>query len=268
MIENIAKQLKAKLKIRQPKIAIILGSGLSHIADTLTSPLIIEYAKIKGFPQTSVEGHIGRFVSGKIGNTEVLCMQGRIHLYEGHEPKVINDIIKALQKIGIETLVVTNAAGSLHKKMAPGSIMLIKDHINFSGKNPLIFPSYDEFGCKFIDTSNAYDKQHRKQIKKIAKQQHIKLYEGVYLMVLGPNFETSAEIKAFKKLGADAVGMSTVPEVISAIHAKMKVIGLSLITNYGTGLCKQSHSHQDVLLSAQRAGQNLGKLIQQYIKEL
>ena len=268
MTENIAKQLKTQLKNRHPKIAIILGSGLSHIADSLSSPLVIKYSEIKDCPIPSVEGHIGQFVCGKIENTEVLCMQGRFHLYEGHEPKSINDIIKSLQKIGIETLIVTNAAGSLNPKMAPGSIMLIKDHINLSGKNPLIFPTYDEFGCKFIDMSNAYDKQQRKIIKKIAHKQKNKLYEGVYLMVLGPNFETPAEIKAFKKLGANAVGMSTVPEVIAAIHAKMKVIGFSVITNYGTGLCKKSLSHQNILNSAQQAGQELGTLIQQYIKEL
>lgn len=267
MINKIAEQIKTKIGNKEPKTAIILGSGLGQIADELSDKIIIKYNDIEGFPKSSVSGHAGQLVIGKLDGIDVLCMQGRIHLYEGHPPQSIDLIIKAFKKLGIENLIVTNAAGSLDVDMPAGSLMLIKDHINFSGQNPLIGINDDKLGPRFPDMSNAYDSDIRDKVKKIAKKEDIKLHEGVYLMVSGPNFETAAEIMAFRILGADAVGMSTVPEVISAIHSGMKVLGISAITNLGTGLRDGVQSHEETLHEGRKASENLIKLLKAYIKE-
>ncbi|MDD4557109.1 MAG: purine-nucleoside phosphorylase [Alphaproteobacteria bacterium] len=268
MIEKIAQQIQAKIGNKKPKIALILGSGLGKIAEEIKNPVTIGYEEIDGFPRSTVSGHAGKLIIGEFEGKEILCMQGRIHLYEGHEPQKIDLIIKAFRKIGIEQLIVTNAAGSLNLDMPAGSIMMISDHINFSGKNPLIGVNNDALGPRFPDVSNAYDRDIRSKIKKIAQQENIKLYEGVYLMVLGPNFETAAEIRAFKVLGADAVGMSTVPEVLSAVHSGMKVLGFSVITNLGTGLQKQAQSHDETMKEGNKASQNLISLLKISLKEI
>ncbi len=267
MIEKIAAQIKNKLAGRTPSTAIILGSGLGGLGEKIENPCIIEYKDIEGFPQSTVSGHKGRLIAGFLEGKEVLCMQGRIHLYEGHAPTAINTIIKTFQLLGIKELIVTNAAGSLDENMAPGSIMLIKDHINFSGRNPLVGPNDEKFGPRFPDLSNAYTSSIRQKVKEIAQRENIPLHEGVYLMVLGPNFETSAEIRAFRILGADAVGMSTVPEVITAAHSGIKVLGLSVITNFGTGMRQGEQSHTETLNQAEKAALNLTRLICGYLKE-
>ncbi|MFV0626230.1 MAG: purine-nucleoside phosphorylase [Alphaproteobacteria bacterium] len=268
MIEKITSQIQAKIGNRKPKIAIILGSGLGQIGEEIENAVTIKYEDIEGFPRSTVSGHAGKLIIGTFEGKEVLCMQGRIHLYEGHEPQKIDLIIKSFKKLGIEKLIVTNAAGSLNLDMPAGSIMMISDHINFSGKNPLIGVNNDGLGPRFPDVSNAYDRDIRAKAKEIAQKEGIKLYEGVYLMVLGPNFETAAEIRAFKVLGADAVGMSTVPEVLSAVHSGMKVLGFSVITNLGTGLQKQAQSHNETISEGQKASQNLIKLLKSCFKEI
>lgn len=267
MINKIALKIKEKIGKKEPKIAIILGSGLGQIAEELTDKVTIKYEEIDSFPQSSVSGHAGKLVIGKLEGVEILCMQGRVHLYEGHKAQSIDTIIKSFKKLGIEHLIVTNAAGSLDIDMPAGSLMLIKDHINFSGQNPLVGINDEKLGPRFPDMSNAYDCNIRNKIKDIAKKEKIRLYEGVYLMVLGPNFETSAEILAFRVLGADAVGMSTVPEVISAIHSGMKVLGISVITNLGTGLRDGIQSHEETLHEGRKASENLIVLLKAYIKE-
>lgn len=267
MINKIATQIKNKIGNKQPKIAIILGSGLGSIGDEITEKIIINYSQIDGFPQSTVSGHAGRLIVGNLMGKEVLCMQGRVHLYEGHKSQDINTIIKAFKSIGIQQLIVTNAAGSLDLDMPAGSIMLISDHINFSGQNPLVGANDDTLGPRFLDVSNAYDKEIRNKIKTLAQKENIKLFEGTYLMVMGPNFETSAEIRAFKILGANAVGMSTVPEVLSALHSDMKVLGFSAITNLGTGLQTQSQSHTETLSQANQSSKNMIQLIKLYLKE-
>ncbi len=269
---NTAHQLAAELKSLLgnfvPQTALILGSGLGTIADAVENPLIIEYADIKGFPQSTVSGHRGRLVCGRIGQQNVLCMQGRFHLYEGYAATLIADIIHAYKLIGVQNLIVTNAAGSLRRELEPGALMLIADHINFSGRNPLVGPNDDSLGPRFPDMSNAYDQELRLKAHQIARQEMIPLADGVYLWVLGPNFETAAEIRAFQALGADAVGMSTVPEVIAAVHAGMRVLGFSVITNYGTGLQTQPQTHAETLAKADAAAQNLQKLIFALLKEM
>lgn len=261
------QQLKQMLKGRTPETALILGSGLGKLADGISNPLVIDYHEIEGFPQSTVAGHQGRMIIGTLGKREILCMQGRFHLYEGHRPSVIAEVIHALKYIGIKELIVTNAAGSLNPDFAPGEIMLISDHINFSGQNPLIGPNDEKTGPRFVDMSNAYDLELRKKIHRIATAANIKLHEGVYLMVLGPNFETAAEIKAFRTLGADAVGMSTVPEVIAAVHCGIKVLAFSAITNFGTGMQTAPLSHEETLAGAAKASAGLTLLIKTYLTE-
>lgn len=261
------KQFKTLLAGRKPQTAVILGSGLGSVADTVENPLVIDYAAIEGFPRTTVAGHSGKMIIGNLGQSEVLCLQGRFHLYEGHHPQVIAEVVNALKTIGIKRLIVTNAAGSLNPDFTPGSLMLISDHINFSGQNPLVGANDDNIGPRFPDMSNAYDRDMRRQAKELADKLGIKLPEGVYLMVLGPNFETAAEIRAFRTLGADAVGMSTVPEVIAAVHAGIKVLAVSAITNFGTGLQSTPLSHEETIAGAARAGSALSALITAYIKE-
>ena len=260
-------QLQNLMQNRKPETAIILGSGLGGIADNLQNKLIIKYEEIEGFPKSTVAGHNGQFVIGRIEDREILCMQGRFHLYEGHNPKVIAEVIQALKHIGIKELIVTNAAGSLNPDFHPGEIMLITDHINFSGCNPLLGANDDKIGPRFFDMSNAYDKDLRKKARNIAQKNNIKLNEGTYLMVLGPNFETAAEIRAFRILGADAVGMSTVPEVLAAVHCGIKILAISALTNFGTGIQTTPLSHEETLSGAAKASGCLTDLIINYIKE-
>ena len=261
-------ELKKIFKYSRPKIAIILGSGLGSLADEIKNPTIIPYSKIKDFPQINVAGHQGRLIVGELEGKLVLCMQGRIHLYEGHPPQSVDKIIKSFQKFGIRSLIVTTAAGSTTEDIPAGSIMLINDHINFSGYNPLIGPNDESIGPRFPDMSDPYHEPYRLIAKKIAKSKKIKLYEGVHLMVSGPTFETAAENKAFRILGADSVSMSTVTEVISAVHCGMKVLGFSIITNLGTGIQTSPSSHEETVYQGQKAAGNLSILIRNIIKEL
>ncbi len=265
---SFCEQIKSKLAGFTPEIAVILGSGLGDIANNIQNPIVINYADIKDFPQSSVSGHQGRFIAGILHGKKVLCMQGRVHLYEGHTPQSISQIIKTFKLLGIKKLIVTNAAGSLNPKIAAGSLMLITDHINFSFNNPLIGANDENLGPRFPDMSNAYDKKLQQLAVTTAKEAGIDLKQGVYLMVSGPNFETAAEVRAFGILGADAVGMSTVPEVITAAYCGIEVLGFSVITNLGTGLQEQSQSHGETLAMAEKAAQNLGHLINLIIERL
>ena len=261
------EQFKRLLADKRPQTAVILGSGLGSVADAVEDPLTIDYAAIEGFPRTTVAGHSGKMIVGRLGQSEVLCLQGRFHLYEGHRPQVIAEVVNALKAVGVNRLIVTNAAGSLNPEFTPGSLILIKDHINFSGQNPLVGANDESTGPRFPDMSNAYDRDMRRQAKELAAKLGINLPEGVYLMVLGPNFETAAEIRAFRTLGADAVGMSTVPEVIAAVHAGIKVLAVSAVTNFGTGLQETPLSHEETIAGAARASSALTALITNYIKE-
>ena len=267
MIQHIAAQIQSRLQQRTPEIAIILGSGLGSLGDQISSPITIPYTEIDGFPRSTVAGHKGCLISGELSGKQVLCMQGRIHLYEGHSPQSISTIIRSFALLGIKQLIVTNAAGSLRPDMPSGSLMLIKDHINLNLPNPLIGPNDDRFGPRFPDMSNAYNSTLRTKLKTIASSLNIKLFEGVYIMVMGPCFDTAAEVNAFRILGADAVGMSTIPEVISAVHCGIKVLGISVITNLGTGLRRGAQSHQETLAEADKASLNLQTLIKQYLQE-
>ena len=268
LCHSFCKQLQELTNDFKPEAALILGSGLGALADKIQNPKIVKYADIHGFPQSTVQGHKGQFVCGNLNGKNVICMQGRIHLYEGHNPQDICRIIKTFKLLGVKKLVVTNAAGSLNPKIKAGSIMMITDHINLSFTNPLIGPNDDSFGPRFPDMSNAYDKDLQKIAADIAKEENINIEKGVYLMVSGPNFETAAEVKTFGLLGADAVGMSTVPEVISASYCGIKTVGFSVITNMGTGLQTSTQSHDETLAMANKAASNLAVLLDKLFERI
>ena len=251
-----------------PDVAVILGSGLTNFFDDQDIIESVSYEELEDFPQPTVKGHAGKLVLGKINNLNVVCMYGRSHIYEGHNPQSLAAPIRALKDIGSKLLIVTNAAGSLDENMPAGSLMAIKDHINWSGFNPLIGANAESYGPRFHDMSDGYHKFYREQLIDIAKKTNQKLYEGIYCMYSGPNFETPAEINALKVIGGNAVGMSTVPEVLVANHCSLPVIGISVITNLAAGMNKTKLSHQETLENASLAENNVLNLIKQFIREV
>lgn len=268
MLEKAKEFIRKNLPLRHPETAVILGTGLGGFVGGMSRLSSLEYKNIPGFPESTVQGHKGELLHGYLGDKELLCLNGRFHLYEGHDPAVIADVVHLLKDLGISRLIVTNAAGSLRQDMPPGTLMLINDHINFSGKNPLVGPNNEKYGPRFPAMNGAYTESLRRKCKEVAAKNNINLAEGVYLMVLGPNFETAAEVKAFAQWGADAVGMSTVPEVIAAAHCGMEVLGVSVITNYAAGLMSNTPSHRETLAEADKAAAKMTRLISEFIKEM
>ena len=232
---------------KTPQVALVLGSGLGDYANTLENPVRIPYSQIPNFPQPTVEGHTGAFVFGKKQGKDVVVLQGRIHYYEGLPQQELTLPIRVLAALGIKTLVLTNACGGVNLSFHPGDLMLISDHINFSGANPLIGANLDSFGPRFPDCSDIYTASLRSAIQEKAAKAGISLQEGVYAMYSGPNYETPAEIRFFRTAGADAVGMSTVPEALVAAHCGIKVVGISCITNMAAGVLPQKLSHAEVI---------------------
>ena len=224
---SIVEKIKSQINIK-PQIGIILGSGLSNVAESVQDPEIIPYEKLSGWPVSTAPGHAGRLVAGILENQPVIVMQGRVHYYEGYSMEEVILPIRVIQSLGIEILIVTNAAGAINPDFNPGDIMLITDHIGLmSGPNPLIGPNDDKLGPRFPDMSQAYDRELNDMAHKVSKDSNIKLREGVYVGVSGPSFETPAELRFLRLAGADAVGMSTIPEVIVARHSGIRVIDLS-----------------------------------------
>jgi len=244
-----------------PQIGMILGSGLGVLADDVKDAIKIDYADIPHFPVSTVEGHSGQLVSGTLNNKRVLILQGRFHYYEGYPMSKVVFPIRVMKLLGIENLIVTNAAGGINKSFTPGDLMTISDHIMMRGDNPLRGENFDEFGPRFSDMSDAYSKKVRKMVKGVAARQSISLKEGVYLYMPGPSFETPAEIKLASLLGADAVGMSTAPEVITAAHAGMTVLGISCITNMASGILDQPLNHLEVMETGEKVRGTFLKLI-------
>ena len=265
---SIAEQLKSKLGERKPQILVILGSGLGDFADEVNKQLVIDYSEINGFPISTVAGHQGKLIVGELEGKEILCMKGRIHLYEGYSPNVIADIIKAFKLVGIKTMIVTNAAGSLRKDMKPGSLMLISDHVNMSGFNPLVGANDESFGPRFPNMNNVYCLEYQGLAEQIAQRNGIRLNKGVYCMVSGPAFETPAEVRLYALLGADAKGMSTVPETMVANYCGMKVLGISAITNYCTGVEGGAPTHAETLENASKTAKDMTILVKDFIGEI
>lgn len=249
-------------------IAIILGSGLGPLADEVENPTIIDYANIPHFPVSTIPGHEGKLYIGKIGEKTVCVMKGRFHYYEGHDMETITLPIRVFSKLGINKLIVTNACGGIRDDLNPGQITLISDHIGFMLPSPLRGPNLDEFGPRFKDMTEVYSKEYRTIAKETATKLNISLQEGVYAFFKGPMFETPAEIRALKVIGADMVGMSTVPEAIVARHCGMKTLGISLITNKAAGLGNNELNHQEVMETANKAEKDLVRLTKEIIQQM
>lgn len=263
-----AATIKERLPSFQPTIGIVLGSGLGSFAEQLDDAVSINYDQLPGFPKVTVHGHGGNVVLGTLSGVGVVCLQGRAHSYEGSNHDTVKTYIRTLRLLGCKYFLATNASGSLREDVGPGELMLITDHINMQPGNPLVGPNDDDFGPRFLPLDNAYDKGMRDRLLMIANEEDIALNQGVYLSVLGPNYETAAEIRAFRIMGADAVGMSTVPEVLIANHCGMKVAVIATITNYATGLAQTSHSHDAVVAMASKAAEKLSRLVKRFVSEL
>lgn len=265
-VQQAANYIRERTDLR-PRTAIILGSGLGELAEHIMDAEIIPYREIPGFPASHVAGHAARLVFGRIGERELVAMQGRFHYYEGFSMRELCLPIYVLRELGVRDLVVTNACGGVNTAFAPGDLMLITDHINLCGRNPLIGPNDERFGPRFPDMSEAYDPALGTFARETAKSLEIPLQEGVYAFYSGPSFETAAEIRAFKALGADAVGMSTVPEVITARYLGLRVLGLSCITNMATGITSKKHSHLEVLATAAASAENFCALAEAVLRD-
>ena len=261
------KYIKEKIK-EIPKIAIILGSGLGSLADDIEDKTIIPYKDIPNFPISTVPGHKGELIFGKLENVPVIAMNGRFHYYEGYDLKDTTYPIRIFSLLGVETLIVTNAAGGINETFKKGDLMIINDQLSFFAESVLRGPNMDEFGERFIDMSNAYDKEYINVLKRIMTDITGDYHEGVYAYMKGPTYETPAEIRALRTLGADAVGMSTVPEVVVAHHSKIRTVGISCITNMAAGVTNEILTHEDVKETALKAEANFKKIIKAFVKEI
>jgi len=266
--EAAAHAITVRARGFTPRLGLILGSGLGALADAADDAIQIDYAELPGFPAPGVAGHGGRLVLGRLGGLPVAFLQGRRHIYEGGDPGAMRAPVRALKHAGAEALLVTNAAGSLRVESPPGSLMAIADHINMLGVNPLTGRNDDDVGPRFPSMQDAYDPALRETLQNCARDLGITLPEGVYLAAHGPSFETPAEIRAFRTLGADAVGMSTVPEVILARHAGLRVAAVSAITNLAEGMGGEQLSHEQTLRNADRAAGDLTRLLERFCEAL
>lgn len=251
-----------------PELALVLGSGLGGLADQIQNPVQIPYREVPGFPISTAPGHAGRFVAGQLAGRQVLCMQGRFHYYEGHEMSAIALPIRVIKALGCRALILTNAAGGVNWDFSVGDFMLITDHINFMGANPLRGTNDDAIGPRFCDMTHVYTPALQEKARAVAARQKITLQAGVYLGYMGPSFETPAEIRAFRTLGADAVGMSTVPEAIAASHCGLPVLGMSLITNMAAGMAGKRLDGEEVIQIANQRGPVFQQLITGIVAEI
>jgi len=256
-----------KIEDFRPEVGIILGSGLGELADEYCK-FLIEYKDIPGFEASTVIGHKGRLVFAEINNKNVVMMQGRFHFYEGHSIQKIVFPVKVMKKLGVETLIITNAAGGVNASFNPSDLMIITDHINYMGVNPLIGANDDSMGERFPDMSEVYTPELVELVKKVGQEIGVELQDGVYMALTGPSYETPAEVRMARIIGADAVGMSTVPEAIVAAWAGMKVIGLSCICNSAAGVSTVGLSHEEVIYAANKAKDKFKKLIKEVVKKL
>ncbi|MUT65549.1 purine-nucleoside phosphorylase [Paenibacillus sp. NEAU-GSW1] len=250
-INEAASYIAAQTAIK-PEIGLIMGSGLGVLGDHLENATTIDYREIPHFPLSTVEGHAGELLIGSLSGRSVVLMRGRFHMYEGYGPELTAFPVRVMKALGVKTLLVTNAAGGVNTGYEPGDLMLISDHINLTGKNPLIGPNDDALGVRFPDMSEAYSKRLRAAAREIAASQGLTIREGVYAGLLGPTYETPAEIRMLRVLGADAVGMSTVAEVIAARHSGIEVLGISCISNMAAGILDQPLSHAEVMETTEK----------------
>ena len=261
--DYIASKLDAK-----DAIGIVLGSGLGELGNEIEDPIVVDYADIPHFPKTTVAGHEGKLICGKLNGAKVLCMKGRFHFYEGHDMRTVAMPVRVMKLLGVKAVILTNAAGGCNKAFKPGTLMFIDDFINYMGDNPLYGENVDEFGPRFPDMTLAIDREYNALGKICAKELGIDVRSGVYMAFRGPNFETPAEIRFAQTIGADAVGMSTVPEILAARHCGLRVIGISCITNMAAGMTGEALSHAEVQETADRVKDQFKGLIKAIVSRM
>jgi purine-nucleoside phosphorylase len=266
-IEEAAQAIQKKLSL-EPKVGLVLGSGLGILADEIEEAATVPYGEIPHFPVSTVEGHAGQLVIGRLEGQPVVAMQGRFHFYEGYSLTDVTFPIRVMKALGVEKLVVTNAAGGVNTGYQAGDLMVIRDHINLMGTNPLMGPNDPDLGVRFPDMSEAYDPAMRQLAHRVAESEGIRLQEGVYAGLTGPSYETPAEIRMLRTIGADAVGMSTVPEVIIARHSDIRVLGISCISNMAAGILPQPLSHEEVMETAERVKPKFIGLVKGIMKDI
>jgi purine-nucleoside phosphorylase len=265
--ESAAAFLLSQTSLR-PRIGLVLGSGLGGFADELVEAVKVPYASIPSFPRSTAVGHAGQMVIGKTGSVPVAAMQGRVHLYEGYSPKEVAFPVRVFGRMGIRAVILTCAAGGINLEYGQGALVAITDHLNLQGQNPLLGPNDDRLGPRFPDLTQAYWKPYREMALNAAKKLGRNLHQGVYAALLGPSYETPAEIRYLRTIGADLVGMSTVPEVIAARHMGLKVLAISCVTNMAAGILDQPLNHQEVLETAERVRGDFVALLRSVIAEI
>jgi purine-nucleoside phosphorylase len=251
-----------------PALGIVLGSGLGGLADDLQEAVSIPFAELPGWPAATAPGHVGRLLLGHLAGTPVVMLQGRFHVYEGNDPGLVVEPVLLFQQLGAKVVVLTNAAGGVDPEFGPGTLMVISDHLNLTGRTPLLGPNDDGIGPRFQDLTDAWSPRLREQLKAAGAAEGVDLAEGIYAGLLGPQYETPAEVRMLRTLGADAVGMSTVLECIAARWAGLEVCGVSLVTNAGAGYSGQPLSHEEVLAAGAEAGPRLARVIRRFVADL
>ena len=263
--------LEAAIRARTelvPRVGVVLGSGLGGLADEVADPVAIPFAELPGWPAATAPGHAGRLLLGRLGGTPVVLLQGRFHLYEGNDPGLVVQPVLLFRRLGAEVVVLTNAAGGVNPAFGPGTLMIIRDHLNLTGRTPLLGPNADELGPRFPDLTEAWSPRLRAALGAAGAAEGVDLVEGVYAGLLGPQYETPSEVRMLHGLGADAVGMSTVLECIAARWAGLEVCGVSLVTNAGAGYSGQPLTHEEVLEAGAEAGPRLARVIRRFVTDL
>ena len=266
-IDALEAAVRARTDIR-PLAGVVLGSGLGSLADELTDPLAIPFDELPGWPAATAPGHVGRLLVGRIGETPVVMLQGRFHVYEGNDPGLVVQPVLLFQRLGAQLVVLTNAAGGINPDFGAGTLMVIADHLNLTGLTPLGGPNADALGVRFPDLTNAWDAELRQRLHAAGRAEGVRLEEGVYAGLVGPQYETPAEVRMLRSLGADSVGMSTVLECIAARWAGLKVCGVSLVTNAGAGYTDEVLTHEEVLAAGAEAGPRLARVIRRFLADL
>jgi len=251
-----------------PEVGIVLGSGLGGLADDLDDPIAIPFADLPGWPSATAPGHVGRLLLGRLVGRPVVMLQGRFHIYEGNDPGLVIQPILLFQRLGARIVVLTNAAGGVDPAFGPGTLMVIADHLNLTGRTPLLGPNADDIGPRFQDLTDAWSPRLRERLHEAGRAEGVELAEGIYAGLLGPQYETPAEVRMLRTLGADAVGMSTVLEAIAARWAGLDVCGVSLVTNPGAGCSGAALSHEEVLAAGAEAGPRLARVIRRFVADL
>jgi len=267
VIEDAVRHIRACTNL-QPAVAVVLGSGLGAFADELTGHVDVPYREIPGWPGSTAVGHAGKLILGRLGRLPVAVMAGRAHLYEGYSPAQVTYGVRVLGSLGVRAIVFTNAAGGVNPALARGGLALVTDHINLQGSNPLVGPNEERFGPRFPDMSEVYSKRYREIARQAAAELGILLAEGVYAAMLGPSYETPAEIRFLRAIGADLVGMSTVPEAIVANHMGIKVLGISCVTNMAAGILERKITHEEVLETGAMVRDTLVRLLKRLLPRL